>query len=91
MVYGSQYPQPVNTHWDNFEPRIGLAYTIDSKTVFRAGFVKANTVGTQALAGERWREGKNGYNPPSAIASAVTGVPAFYWPNVPAPAYLTRY
>ena len=29
---------PVKTDWKNFGPRIGLAYSVDSKTVFRAGF-----------------------------------------------------
>ena len=28
---------PVNTDWKNFGPRIGLAYSVNDKTVIRAG------------------------------------------------------
>jgi len=28
---------PVNTYWKNFGPRLGLAYSVDDKTVFRLG------------------------------------------------------
>jgi len=77
LVYGKQL---VNTHWKNFQPRVGLAYTLDDKTVVRAGFVMADTLGTLGLGGNGpTGPGQTGYNAPSAISSAVTGQPAFYW------------
>ena len=77
LLYGGQ---PVNTHWKNFQPRIGLAYSLDSKTVFRAGFVMSSTLGALGIGGNgATGPGQTGFNPPSAIASAVTGQPGFYW------------
>src|ERR1700761_1995603 len=29
---------PVNTYWKNFEPRVGFAYAVDTKTVLRGGY-----------------------------------------------------
>jgi len=77
LAYGGS---PIDTHWKNFQPRLGLAYALDSKTVFRAGFVLADTLGAGGIGGNgNTGPGRTGYNPPSAIASAVTGEPAFYW------------
>ncbi len=77
LLYGGQ---PVDTHWKNFQPRLGLAYSIDSKTVFRAGFVMADTLGALGIGGNSGAgPGRTGFNPPSAIATAVTGQPAFFW------------
>ncbi len=77
LVYGKQM---VNTHWTNFQPRVGLAYSLDDKTVIRAGFVMTKTLGTLGLGGNGPNgPGQTGFNAPSAIASAVTGQPAFYW------------
>lgn len=77
LVYSKQL---VPTHYKNFQPRVGLAYSPDSKTVFRAGFIMANTLGALGIGGNGPNgPGQTGFNPPSAIASAVTGQPAFYW------------
>lgn len=77
LVYGKQL---VNTHWKNFQPRIGLAFAPDNKTVFRGGFIMTDTLGTLGLGGNGPNgPGQTGFNPPSAIASSVTGQPAFYW------------
>ncbi len=77
LVYGQQL---VNTNYKNVQPRIGVAYAVDSKTVFRAGFIMSNTLGTLGIGGNGPNgPGQNGFNPPSAISQAVTGLPAFYW------------
>jgi hypothetical protein len=81
LVYGTQL---VHTHYDNFQPRLGIQYSLDSKTVLRAGFVLADTLGTMGLGGGGSAQGatgpgQTGLNPPSAIATSVTGQPAFYW------------
>lgn len=89
LVYGQQL---VPTHWKNFQPRIGLAYALDDKTVFRAGFIITDTMGTLGLGGNGPNgPGQTGFNPPSAIATSVTGQPVFYWqqgvrlPQTPVP------
>ncbi|HTF69105.1 MAG TPA: TonB-dependent receptor [Edaphobacter sp.] len=77
LVYGKQL---VATHWNNFQPRIGLAYSLDDKTVIRAGFLITDTLGTLGLGGNGPNgPGQIGFNPPSAVASSVTGQPAYYW------------
>jgi hypothetical protein len=84
LVYGQQL---VPTHYKNFQPRVGLAYQFDKSTVFRAGFVLADTLGALGIGGNGPNgPGQNGFNPPTAINSAVTGQPAFFWQaGVPAP------
>ncbi|MGH9572261.1 MAG: TonB-dependent receptor domain-containing protein [Candidatus Acidiferrales bacterium] len=84
LVYGQQL---VPTHYKNFQPRVGLAYQFDKKTVFRAGFIIADTMGTLGVGGNGPNgPGQNGYNPPTPIRSSVTGQPAFYWSQgVPTP------
>ena len=84
MVYGGQ---PVKTHWRNFQPRIGLAYALNPKTVLRAGFVMAYSTGALGIGGNGGTgPGQQGYNPPTLISSVVTGQPAFFWNGgVPAP------
>lgn len=44
-----------NIHWKNFGPRLGLAYQLDSKTVFRgfAGLVFQGITSANALFGDR--------------------------------------
>ena len=77
LVYGQQL---IPTHYKNFQPRVGAAYQINSKTVFRAGFIMADTLGSLGIGGNGPNgPGQNGFNPPSTIQSAVTGQPAFFW------------
>ena len=77
LVYGQQL---VPTHYKNFQPRIGFAFSPDSLTVFRGGFLIADTMGTLGLGGNGPNgPGQNGFNPPSALASSVTGQPAYFW------------
>jgi hypothetical protein len=84
LVYSKQL---IPTHYKNFQPRVGVAYQLDPKTVIRAGFVYANTLGTLGIGGNGPNgPGQNGFNPPSAINSTTTGQPAFYWDaGVPTP------
>jgi hypothetical protein len=77
LAYGGQ---PVETHWKNFQPRIGLAYALDNKTVVRAGFVMASSLGALGIGGNSGAgPGRQGYNPPTLLSSVVTGQPAFNW------------
>ncbi|HWB84612.1 MAG TPA: TonB-dependent receptor [Bryobacteraceae bacterium] len=71
---------PLNTHYHNFGPRLGIAYRVTNKTVVRAGFgiMYAHAGGTSnnGLGGT---PGQLGYNANASFTSAVTGQPAFYW------------
>ena len=100
LQYGGKGPNTCNcsafidTHYKNFEPRIGIAYPLDSKTVIRAGFGLAYTHGSAGVGGNGAQgPGRTGYNLPAAFASTVTGLPAFYWdqgvPTAPTPPLLT--
>ncbi len=84
----------IKTHYKNFQPRLGLAYSLNNKTVIRAGFLMAYTHGSAGVGGNgATGPGRTGYNQPAAFASAVTGLPAFYWdegvPTAPTPPLLT--
>ncbi len=86
LAYGA--PGFIDTHWGSFQPRVGLAYQLDNKTVIRSGFVYATTAGGTAGLGGNGAQGpgRNGYNPPTSLTSTATGLPAFYWDaGVPAP------
>jgi hypothetical protein len=84
----------INTHYRNFQPRAGIAYAIDSKTVLRTSFNMAYTHGSAGIGGNgATGPGRTGYNLPASYSSAITGQPAFNWdagvPAVAPPAYLT--
>lgn len=95
LVYGSL---PLNTHYKDVQPRVGLAYQLDDKTVIRAGFLVAQSTGNPGVGGNSGAgPGDLGYNPPAPIASTVTGQPAFNWnsgvptPVTPAPLLSAGY
>ncbi len=57
--------------WNNFGPRIGLAYQLDSKTVLRAGFGFLYGASLQAAAGTI---GTQGFRSDSSMISSLDGV-----------------
>jgi hypothetical protein len=67
----------------NFQPRVGLAYSINSKTVFRAGYT-LNSIRYGAVGGNEAKEGTGvlGFAANPTVATLNGGVtPAFYWQN----------
>ena len=76
---------PVNTYWKNFEPRVGFAYAVDSKTVFRGGYSLAFSHGgaTGGAAGAGTGTGQTGFSTPISFADSTAG-PAFYLNTNPA-------
>ncbi len=64
---------PVQTYWKNFGPRIGAIYSVDDKTVFRAGvgMVYTQGGGTGGRGGYATGTGQTGFNM-TAIGNAET-------------------
>jgi hypothetical protein len=70
----SMYPK-------NFQPRVGMAYAINSKTVIRAGYT-LNSIRYGAVGGNEGKEGTGtlGFTASPSVATLNGGVtPAFYW------------
>ena len=78
---------PVQTYWKNFGPRIGITFSPDDKTVFRAGFghVFSQGGGVGGRAGAAAGTGQLGFNTtatsPGESISGVSAGPAFYLNN----------
>ncbi len=75
---------PVNTYWKNFEPRVGFAYAIDDKTVFRGGYSLTYSHGgaNGGAAGAGTGTGQTGFSTPISYTDSTSG-PAFYINNNP--------
>lgn len=77
---------PVHTYWRNWGPRVGLAYSINNKTVMRAGFavVFSQGGGVGGRGGAYNGTGQTGFNQ-TAIAPtegfAGTGAGPSFWLN----------
>jgi len=78
---------PVHTYWKNFGPRFGLAYSVNDKTVIRAGYALAysRAGGVGGRAGDSTGTGQAGFTAnlilPTAIATGVTAGPSYYLNN----------
>jgi hypothetical protein len=72
---------PTRAHYLNFEPRLGLAYKLDNKTVIRAGYILTTDPGTAGIGGNGAAAGSGlaGYNVTATFSEPATGQPAFYW------------
>ena len=76
---------PVQTYWKNWGPRVGAAYSINSKTVVRAGFALAfsQAGGVGGRGGAYNGTGQTGFNvnatgPSGAITGGYAAGPAFW-------------
>ena len=80
-----QCTTPVHTYWKNFEPRVGFAYAVDEKTVFRGGYSLTFSHGgaTGGAAGAGTGTGQTGFSTPISFTDSTSG-PAFYLNNNPA-------
>jgi Carboxypeptidase regulatory-like domain/TonB dependent receptor len=72
---------PVQTHYKNFGPRVGLAYKLGEKTVLRAayGMFYAHAGGVGGRTNGRQGLSQIGFNNNGSLGSTVTGQPAYYW------------
>ncbi|HZP05567.1 MAG TPA: TonB-dependent receptor [Terracidiphilus sp.] len=77
---------PVQTYWKNFGPRVGLAYSINPKTVVRAGFAQVFSQGggVGGRGGAFNGTGQTGFNTsiigPTENGTGVAAGPS-YWLN----------
>jgi hypothetical protein len=75
---------PVHTYWKNFGPRLGLAYSVNDKTVIRAGYSLAysRAGGVSGRAGDSTGTGQAGFDAnlilPAAVATGVNAGPSYY-------------
>jgi len=74
--YGCNCRIPARTHYKYFQPRLGLAFKLDNKTVIRSGFM---VTATRKTAGAAAGSGLAGYNATASFTTPATGMPAFYW------------
>jgi hypothetical protein len=78
---------PVQTWWKNWGPRVGLAYAVDDKTVFRVGFgmVFSEAGGVGGRGGAFNGTGQTGFNTtatgPAETTSGAAAGPSFYLNN----------
>ncbi len=72
----------VATNWLNLGPRMGLAYSLNNKTVIRAGYsiMYTHRGATGGRVGARTGTGTLGFSASPSYASPDQGItPAFYW------------
>jgi hypothetical protein len=78
---------PINTYTKNIGPRLGIEYSPDPKTVFRAGFaiVHSRGGGVGGRAGDSGGTGQTGFGSsiifPTAVGTGATAGPSFYLNN----------
>ena len=85
---------PVQMHYMNPGPRIGLAYRVTDNTVIRAGYsiFYAHAGGVGGRTNGRQGLSQVGFNGTNAQSSVVTGQPAYLWDaGVPGIAFAPPY
>lgn len=70
---------PVDTYYKNFGPRLGIAYSLDDKTVIRGGFgiLYSHAGGTGGAGGAATGTGQQGFTSAVSLTDSFAG-PAFY-------------
>lgn len=78
---------PVNTYWKNFGPRVGVEWSVDDRTIVRAGFAVAysRAGGVGGRAGDSTGAGQTGFGStitlPTAVNTGATAGPSYYLNN----------
>ena len=72
---------PVNSHYKNFGPRVGLAYSLDDKTVLRAGYgiFYSHVGGVGGRNNSRQGLSQLGFNATNNSPTVTNNAPAYYW------------
>jgi Carboxypeptidase regulatory-like domain/TonB dependent receptor len=84
-VVSCECSTPVDTYYKNFGPRLGFAYSVDDKTVFRGGWgiLYSHAGGTGGAGGAGVGTGQTGFSNSVSFPDSFAG-PAFYLNNNPA-------
>lgn len=72
-------PSPISMK--NFSPRIGLAYAVNPKTVFRASYNVNIARGDWTSGSQSGSPSTLGITPGASAPGGISGAPAFYWDN----------
>jgi len=70
-------PSPI--YWKNIAPRVGLAYSVDAKTVFRAGYTVNFARGNWTSGSQSGSPSQTGITPSATAPGGISSAPAFYW------------
>lgn len=78
LVYASTQ---IDTHYRDFQPRVGFVYSLNSRTVIRSGFLMAYSHGAPGIGGNAigGGPGRTGYDFPASYSAPTAGQPSFYW------------
>jgi hypothetical protein len=84
-TYSCHCSTPVNMYWGNVGPRVGLAYSVNDKTVLRAAFstVYSHSGGVGGNGGANYGTGQTGLTGSASFPSSGQSgaIPAFYLNN----------
>ncbi|HEU5458322.1 MAG TPA: carboxypeptidase regulatory-like domain-containing protein, partial [Terracidiphilus sp.] len=78
---------PVHTYWNNWGPRVGLAWSVNDKTVLRAGFAQvfSQAGGVGGRGGAANGTGQTGFNVsaigPTEVGTGANAGPSYYLNN----------
>jgi hypothetical protein len=72
---------PSPTYYGNIEPRLGLAYSVDPKTVVRASYSFNYARGNWNSGSQSGSPSTLGFTPTAAAPAGISSAPAFYWDN----------
>ena len=90
---GCNCSTPIHNWWKNFGPRLGVAYSLNDKTVLRAGFSINYSHSTGAQNIGRSGTGQLGYSAAPSPASPGSGLPVFVldsgFPSYQAPPFIS--
>ncbi len=80
---GCNCSTPVDTHYRNFGPRLGAAYSLNDKTVLRAGYaiMYVHVGGVGGRNNSRQGLSQLGFNATNNSTSPGNNAPAYYWDN----------
>lgn len=70
-------PSPISMK--NFSPRLGVAYSLDAKTVVRASYNVNIARGDWTSGSQSGSPATLGITPGASAPAGITGAPAFYW------------
>jgi len=72
---------PSSVYYGNIAPRVGLAYAVNSKTVFRASYDVAYARGNWTSGSQSGSPSTTGLVPSASATAGISNAPQFYWDN----------